>query len=1138
MASTTGRAEERKLATMLFADLAGSTELGSRLDPERLRSLLDSYFTAMAACIEFWGGTVEKYVGDAIMAVFGVPVAREDDTERAVRAALDMLERLGELNPAFEHQHGVTLQARIGVNTGEVVAPAGGDVDQRIVAGDAVNVAARLEQAARPGTVLVGARTYAATRRTFRYRPPISLEVKGKTGAVLGYEALGPQRGMEGTRASIGLSSAIVGRGRETELLLSSLAQVSATRAVRTVFVYGAAGIGKSRLLREFTERAALLPSPATIYRGRCLATGRGVTYWALGEILRGAFGIALDDPSDVAGDRLQRGVAGVLSHLGSSDEEIRTTSFALGASAGLSLEGSPLDRMEPQDVGEQISRAWPLLVTALAARGPVVLVFEDIHWAGDQLLEMLERLAVRSQGPILLVATGRPEFAESHPKYGDRFDESTTIRLDALSDTESAELVAGLLSKTALPSDLRAQIVAKAEGNPLFLEEIVGRLIDQGTLVLESDRWVAIPSSGSVPLPDTIHAVLAARIDSLPPMEKRTLQEASVVGRTFWEEPIARALGLPTVMELVSALQHKGFLQAQHTSTFAGQVELQFRHALIRDVAYESLSKARRGRAHAEVASWMEAVAEDRSEEVAELVAFHYAAAVTGDASLAWLDQPAERDVIARKAFDALLLAGTIGRRRYAIGRAVELHEQAIILAPDRSARATALEALGDDHDAAIHGDDALAAYRDAISILRGDPDADEDRGRICMKAAGLILSRSGAFSSAPEPSLIDKFVNEGLACASDNEVLAWLRAYWGATAIWWVNAGADVASVDDRVQSLSSSLVDARAASLPELEAFAQEYLCEVHMARGSYHAVAELSRHTDVFNTIASPAGRSLGLVETAIWARDVAGDAERALDLGMRAHALARALSLHDLMHATGFVIPALFQMGRWRELDPVLDEHVAAFTEETEATCELLHAGVVAGAARRALSGDLSRAQELVALAPPFASTDPLWAGYADGWRARFEVAVGDAGAGLQRARTVFASAPTWPRLHAASVIIEALTALGDEPQLAAFLPEARGMEDGLALLPPLCDRAEGDVAAAGGDHSTAERLWTRSLEGFERLHMPYDAARTKERLATVAPPDVASSLLESALQTYDRLGARPSSERVRSGPAT
>ncbi|HUL85513.1 MAG TPA: adenylate/guanylate cyclase domain-containing protein [Actinomycetota bacterium] len=1128
----TAWSEERKLATIVFADLTGSVELGERLDPERLRSVLQRYFIEMAAAVDAWGGTIEKYIGDAALAVFGAPVSREDDAERAVRAALEMFERLDELNPDLERQHGVRLQIHIGVNTGEVITPAGAEVDQRIVAGDAVNVAARLEQAAEPGTIFVGERTFTATHRSFRFAPPIPFELKGKSGIVQGYRLLGREPGMEGERASTGLATAMVGRDRELGSLLEALADAASSGEVRAVLVLGAAGIGKSRLLHEFMDRAALRDPTPAIYRGRCLATGRGITYWALGEMLRSAFGIAFDDAVEVAAGRVHAGVRAAMADAGASDDDVRITAAALAVTAGLPLAGGPLDGLEPEEVGDQIARAWPRFVTALAGRGPTILVVEDLHWADDQLLEILRLIATRSQGPVLIVGTARPEFAASDPAFTDGIAGSAILELEPLSDDQSAQLVAGLLVGAELPADLRARMTEKAEGNPLFLEEMVRRLIDEGVVVREADGWVARAGAYSPTLPDTVLAVLAARIDALPPVEKRALQEASVVGRSFWAEPLARTLRRPDLTDALAGLEAKGLLRAQPVSSFAGNAEHRFAHALIRDVAYGSLPVARRARAHAEVASWMTAVAGDRSEEVAELIADHYVRAVTGDADLAWFDEPERRRDVERAAFDALLFAGSIARSRYAVPRAVELHTTAVALASTRADRAKALEAAGDDHEAAIHGDEALSAYRDAISLLRDDPAADGDRGRVCKKAAELVLARSGAFSSMQEPAMVDDLVLEGLSCASDPADVAWLRALWGAAAIWWRSTGGQVDSFEDRTRSLSTALDEAGALELPELEAFAREFLCEVHMARGSYERVAELSREVEVFDRISSPAQRSLGLVETAIWARDVAGEPERALDLGMRGYELARDLSAHDLMHATGFVIPTLLQLGRWRELDPILDAHVAAFAEEADATCELLHAGVLAGATRAALGGDAARARELGDLAKPFVSTDPLWAGYVDCWRARLRIAEGDADEGLRLASAARGSSPPWPRLHATLVVLEALSALDDPDALAAFLPDARRDQDGFAMLPPACDRAEGDFAAVRGDPESAGKLWLRSLEAFEALGVPYEAAGTKERLASVSPPDEAQTFLRDALLTYDRMGARPATERV------
>ena len=424
LATASDQTQERKLVTILFADLAGSTELGSRLDPERLRSLLERYFAAMAEVIESWGGTVEKYIGDAILAAFGVPTIHEDDAERAIRAAIEMLERLTDLNDDLADRYGETLQVRIGVNTGDVMAAVGGQLEQQIVAGDAVNVAARLEQAAASGTILVGERTRSITRAAFRFEGPISLDLKGKKGRTRAYEVTGvdldggvPGGGRE-------LTAGLVGRERELGSLQRSLDMAIDAGRPRTAFVIGPAGIGKSRLLHEFVETATVARPELSVYRGRCLAAGHGVTYWALGEILRSVFGISLDDSAQIAADKLREGAAAILSALRLSDPEVRSTTFALATTAGIDMDDNPLLRMEPEEVGEQLARAWPRFVTAIAARGATLLICEDLHWADGQLIEMLERVAVRSIGPLLLVATTRPGSADEKAELRIRRDD------------------------------------------------------------------------------------------------------------------------------------------------------------------------------------------------------------------------------------------------------------------------------------------------------------------------------------------------------------------------------------------------------------------------------------------------------------------------------------------------------------------------------------------------------------------------------------------------------------------------------------------------------------------------------------------------------------------------------------------
>jgi hypothetical protein len=442
-------------------------------------------------------------------------------------------------------------------------------------------------------------------------------------------------------------------------------------------------------------------------------------------------------------------------------------------------------------------------------------------------------------------------------------------------------------------------------------------------------------------------------------------------------------------------------------------------------------------------------------------------------------------------------------------------------------------LEALGDDHNAAVHGDDAVSSYREAISILRRTPDADEDRGRVCMVAARMILEKSGAFSSRQNPALIDDLVDEGRRCASDEGVLAWLRALWGAAAVWWLDAGVDTIAVDERIRSLRSVIGGVGADRFPEVAAFAREYLCELYMIRGEYGEVVEMTRRSERLERITSAPDRALLYVEAGIWTLQVAGEAERALELGMRSYGTAKDLSPHDLMHATGFVISVLYQLGRWSELASILEEHVAAFLEEPDSTCEMLRGGILAGATVSAHRGDLKAARDLESMAPPFVPTDPLWAGYADGWRARLQVAAGNPAAGRRQAETMFGSAQPWRRFHAGLVLVDALVALDDREALSRFLPEARALCGGMALLSPVCDRAEGASSAGSGEIAAARRSLSQAVDGFDRLEVPFEAARTRELLASVLPPTEARGQLEDAVSTYEAMGAEPHAARAR-----
>ncbi|MDQ2966665.1 MAG: AAA family ATPase, partial [Chloroflexota bacterium] len=608
--------EERKLATAVFVDLADSTALGERLDPERVRSILQDYFSMVSSTVQAWGGTVEKYIGDAVVAVFGVPRVRENDPARAVSAAAEIAERFADLATDLEHRHGVKLAIRIGVDTGEVLAPTEVHPDRPMVTGDAINVAARLQSEATLGSVLVGDRTFQSTRALFRFGEAIELRLKGKEAPVTAHPLLGRIEGAVEAGPERNLQARVVGRDRELAILGGLLEEAIETATPRLAVVYGPAGIGKSRLVREAVALGTSGHPHLAVLRGRCPAVGQSIAYWPLAEIVRAACAISFDDSGAVGQEKLRSRVREVLS-AELPVEDVAAVTFALATTAGIALPDNPLDRSRPMAVVSELARRWPQFLSGLAARQPLVVIIEDLHWGTDQVVDMVERLLVRSTGPILLLATARPDFAEAHPSFALGSTESTTVSLRPLNRTQSASLLDGLLPAHDLPAQIQDQILETAEGNPLFVEEIVSRLVEAGTVTRQEGRWRPTGVATDVAIPDTINALLAARIDALPEVERRVLREAAVVGRVFWDQPVAVAVGAPEVGEPMGELERRGLVSMRPTSSLAGQVEYAFKHALIRDVAYAGLSIVRRARAHAAVGQWLAELSPDRPEEL-----------------------------------------------------------------------------------------------------------------------------------------------------------------------------------------------------------------------------------------------------------------------------------------------------------------------------------------------------------------------------------------------------------------------------------------------------------------------------------------------------------------------------------------
>jgi class 3 adenylate cyclase/tetratricopeptide (TPR) repeat protein len=674
--------DERRTVTVLFADLSGYTAIAERLDPESVKRELDRILGRLSAEVLRYGGHVDKFIGDNVMAIFGAPVAHGDDSVRAVRAGLGMQGAMDEINEPLSAQWGVTFELCVGVNTGEVLAGHVGD--GYTVIGDAVNVAARLQAAARPGSVTVGEETYRATRESVHYIAVTEpLMLKGKREPVQAWEALDGREDVHPELSPAKSAQApFVGRGAELAQLHELLRRVGTRNAAHMATMIGEPGVGKSRLLRQFESEL----SDEVVRRGRCLPYGSSIVYWPLGEVIRTECEILETDPPALAWAKLSERI-GVL---GEPDGEPRSTA-ARAAVIGrvLGIEGpdagaSP-EEEDPAQAREIFFATVRSCVEGMARERPLVLVWEDIHWADDGLLDLIEYLLQWVRAPVLQICLAREQLLERREGWGHIRRNATTDFLEPLGDEESVKLITSLLRENPMNDGLAAAVAARAGGNPLFAEEMVRRLAEEESANVEE-------------LPATVQALLAARLDSLAPFQRRVLAHASVIGRTFWEDalaPVAEAEG-GDLADALRVLREKDIIVTGEGSSRAGQPELAFKHALIRDAAYEMLPKAVRAQKHFEVASFIERRAGERVEEVVALLAEHYATAAALGSELGIADP--ELSLYRTKATHLLEAAGDAATAVHSNAEAFSSYaEAAELVGDDIQTGARLLEKRGD---------------------------------------------------------------------------------------------------------------------------------------------------------------------------------------------------------------------------------------------------------------------------------------------------------------------------------------------------------------------------------------------------------------------------------------------------------
>jgi class 3 adenylate cyclase/tetratricopeptide (TPR) repeat protein len=664
------RRDIRKTVTVVFTDVTGSTNLGDRLDPESMRHVMGRYFEAMKAVLERHGGTVEKFIGDAVMAVFGIPVVHEDDALRAARAAVEMGEALRELNKELERDRGVSIQTRTGVNTGEVVA---GDstTGQTLVTGDAVNVAARLQQAAQPGEILIGAPTYRLVRDAVAVGEARSIEAKGKTEPVRALPLIEVLPGLEGFQRR--LDSPMVGRDRERRLVEEAFERAVSERTCHLFTILGSAGVGKSRLveeaLRGIGDRASML-------RGRCLPYGEGITFWPVIAVVRDAAGIGEGDLPEAVRSKIAAIVEG--------EEQGELIGDRVAPIVGVDESGAPAD---------EVFWAVRKLLEALARRTPLVVVFDDIQWGEPTFLDLVEHLADWSRdAPILMVCLARPDLLDRRPTWAGGKMNATSILLEPLTDGEAGALIQNLLGQTSFAESVRTRVLEAAEGNPLFVEQMVSMLIDEGLLERDDGHWVQVGELATLSVPPTIQALLAARLDRLQDEERAVIERASVVGKTFYLGAVAELAPLalrPHVGTHLMSLVRKELVRPDR-SDFADEEAFRFRHILIRDAAYEAIPKESRAELHEAFAGWLTSTTGARAKEYEEIIGYHLEQACRYRTELGRLDEQT-----ALLGQQAAHLLGTAGRRARAWGdvrAAANLLDRAARLLPEDSPERLAL--------------------------------------------------------------------------------------------------------------------------------------------------------------------------------------------------------------------------------------------------------------------------------------------------------------------------------------------------------------------------------------------------------------------------------------------------------------
>ena len=1093
---------ERRLVSVLFADLVGFTTLSESRDAEEVRELLSRYFDTCRRLITRYGGTVEKFIGDAVMAVWGTPIAREDDAERAVRAALELVDAVTAMGAEVGAPD---LRARAGVLTGEAAVTIGATAEG-MVAGDLVNTASRIQSAAQPGTVYVGEGTRRSTDAGILYEPAGSHELKGKAEPMTLWRAVRVIAGIGGAFKQTGLEPPFVGRDRELRQVKELFHASIDDNKAHLVSVVGIGGIGKSRLAWEFFKYIEGLFDLIRWHRGRCLSYGEGVTYWALAEMVRMRARIVEGEETAEAIAKLHSTVE---EHL-SDPEERKWVEPRLAHLLGL-------EERVARD-SEDLFAAWRVFFERLAEKQPVVMVFEDMQWADESLVDFIEYLTKWSRShPIYVITLGRPEFLERHPEWGAGKRAFTSLYLEPLSPAAMEDLLDGVVP--GLPPEVREKILDRAEGIPLYAVETVRMLLDRGLLEGHDNAFRVTGSIESLDVPETLHALIAARLDGLTEQERRAIQDASVLGKTFSKNALAALTGSPVAEAeaLLEALVRKEVLAVQVDFRSPEQGQYGFLQDLVRRVAYETMSRKERKARHLAAAEMLEQSWGKEEDEIVEVVASHYVEAyhaVPDAADAAEIKTKAREALVQAGKRAASLAAATEGLRYY--GQAIELADEDAELAPLREAAGNMAHLAG-----------KLDLAREHLQIAREMFERSKDLRAAARVSAvyGGVLLLEGHLEEALD------VMEKSLAVLSDEEpdqATAMLAAQLGRTLYFNGRAG-------DGAVRIEQALTIGETLRLPEVISEAMNTKALILQSSARIEESTLLLKHAleiALDNNLGESALRAYNNLGAFLEIQD---QYQNVLDLSKEGVEFARKQGnrLWEEGLIWGQISPLVF-LGRWDEALAAMD--AASLDEAGYVGSETVFIAFVHAergeldAARTALTKhDMSQSEDVQVRASWHCKNATV---------ARAE---GDLVSAWDSALLAFESradlGPVSPMVKDGFVeACEAAMLLGDVGKVQGLLSIVRAWRPGemTPYLHAQVDRFTGRLAIVNGeDPSTPMRA---ALRVFEELSMPFWVAVTSLELAEWLVNErhggEAAQLVERARATFEKLQATPWLERM------